>query len=669
MSNSASRPARPRAALALSSLAALGLGACSGAPSAPQRLFAVHNAFEALGMSQLGHITEGSLGEGSTARIPVDVEAQCYTFVAFGGDGARSVELQVQDAQNQRLAGSTTHSGQATVHYCPSARGRVTLALRMAQGSGSYVLGSWRGGPRGGAGATAVAAAETGGTCQSPLPLTLGQAVQGDTSRARNRQTGACLGESEAGELVYSFTLERRMFVSAAVEADFPSGVYIRSDCDSADEEAACVQGESGTTTARAVLEPGTWYVFVDGAGDEEGSFSLTVTGQDVPTPQEVCQQATAITPGQAVTGTTANGPDIFRASCANRAPGPDHVYRLEVPQESRLQLSQETDYDGVLYLRRACAEASTEVACNDDAGDIQHSRINTVLPAGTYYVFTDGFSAGSAGNFTFQADLAPVAGAGTQGDTCQDALPLTPGTSVEGNTFAARDDVQTPCGTQTDGYDLVYRVELQRRSRFTAWFESTDIHQPVLYLARSCAAGAANAAVACRTEALGAEHGLDAIVDAGTYYLVVDTQQARSFGRFRLNSRVEDIAAMERLCRAAPQLRTGVAVTGTTTGDDRFHSRCAGGSASAENLYRLVLRRRSHVVLDAETTNHDGSLYVRRDCLDANTEVECNDDHGDTRHSHIETDLDPGTYTVFVDGFSNHNNGAYTLRPTITPL
>ena len=660
---------------------------CSGAASTQGRFVAVHNAFVALGLNQVGHISEGSLAEGGTARFPMELDAQCHTFVAFGGDGARDIDVSLLDANNQRVAGDTSHDSQATLQFCPPAHGRYTLALRMAAGGGSYVLSSWRGAAHGASGGAAAAAGGSDtGTCQSPIPIQIGQTVTGDTSHGRSANAGSCLGEGTAPELVYSLTLEHRLLVTVAAEQDYDGAIYIRSGCEEPQSEpggTACNDDDNDTSHSRVstVLEPGTYFIFADGYGDAHGSFTLTVTGGDVPSPQEVCQQATALAVGQAVSGQTSGDANVFQGTCAAHTPGPDHVYRLEVPQESRLQLFQESDYDGALYVRRACADTSTELACNDDAEDVQHSRINTVVPPGTYYVFTDGYSAQASGNFTLEADLSPVAGgSGMAGDTCADAQPLTNGQTVDGNTFLAHDDVVTPCGAPQEGYDTVYRLDVTSRSHVRLFLESSDNRQAVIYLTRGCgtaAASAANASIACRAGAIGDDNAVDAVLDRGTYYVVIDSAQPRAFGRYRLTAHIEDIGALERVCRSAPALHTGQTVTGTTSGDDRFQSTCAGGSHNAESLYRVVLRRRSFVrlALTSTTPNYDPSIYLRSNCTDPSTERACNDNvPGDTRHSLIEATLDAGTYTVFIDGFgtsgpnAHPNAGGYSLEVTINP-
>lgn len=653
---------------------------CSGGGILHTRFAAVHNTLTTMGVSQLGPISQGSLAEGATARFPVELDARCHTFVAFG-DGVRDVELNVLDANNQRVAGDNTRDSQATVQFCPPMRGRYTLALRMADGGGGYLLANWQGGSASGG---AAAGAEGGpGTCASAIPITAGQTVTGDTRRAGSHNDGSCVGSDEgeggAPELVYALTLERRQQVTVSVEqgAGYDGTVYVRSgSCEEQSSEApgGCNDDAGDTSHSRVVvaLDPGTHYIFVDGFARNAGTFSMTVTAADIPSVADVCQSAAALTPNTAVTGTfAAQDLDIFQARCGNRTPGPDRVYRLVVPEESRLQLHQESDYDGVLSFRRACADAASEVECNDDAEDQQHARINAIVPAGTYFVFTDAFAAGAAGNYTLQADLAPVAGANTAGDTCADAQVLTPGTPVDGNTFLARDDLRSPCAAATDGYDVVYRMNVAARSRVQLWFDSNDLReQGTITVTRACEAPAL-AQATCRAGALGANRAYDQILDPGDYFVIVDSAAPRRFGRFRLNSRVESAAEVERLCRTAPLLVPGRTVTGTTAGGtDRFQASCAGGARSPERLYRLVVRRRSavRVSVTSTTSGYDPAVFIRQTCAQASTERGCNDDAGDVQHSQVEATLDPGTYTVFVDGYAGNNSGTFSLECQVTP-
>lgn len=657
------------------------LGGCTSAGSSLQNRFAaVHNTLHSMGLSQVGHISEGSLAEGATQRFAINLEAQCYSFVAFGGNGARDIDLTVLDSSNNRVGNDDAHDTQAAVRFCAPARGRYTLAVRMASGGGSFLLANWRGGAASSGGSDS---ADGPGTCRQPLPIAIGQTVSGNTTRAASEQSGSCLpggdddnGGGGAPELVYALTVERRQLVTVSVEqsGNYDGAVYLRAGtCEDPGAEVpqSCNDdfGDVSHSRVSVPLEPGQYFIFVDGYGRNRGQFAMTVTARDVPSLAEVCQNAATLTPNTPVTGQLSTQDlNLFTARCGGGGRGPDRPYRLDVPQESRVQIHQESDYDGVIYVRRACGDAASEVACNDDAEDVQHARINTVLTAGTYYVFTDAYPPQAQGNYTLQADLAPIAGGNTPGDTCADAQPLTPGTPIEGNTLQAHDDLHPTCAAPQDGYDVVYRLDVPNRSRVKVWLDSADLRtSATLTLARDCAQ---LAQATCRPGAVGEQRGIDEVLAAGRYYIIVDSSTPRAFGRFRINSRIENVQEIERLCRTAPLLVPGRTVTGTTSGTDRFQASCAGGARSPENLYRLVLRRRSHVrlALSSTTPGYDAALYIRQNCTSPSSERACNDDAGDPQHSLIETDLDAGTYTVFVDGYSNRNSGSYSLETQVSP-
>ncbi len=679
------------------------LAACTASPNgAYTRMVAAHNALTTQGLAQVGAVSTGTISEGQNFRATQELESGCYTFMAFGSEGVRDVELTVANAQGQTVAQENTHEPQAGVRFCPSSRGRFQITARAAQGGGHVTLSTWRGGAELGRPASGVAGAAVAGgpgSCGEPLPLELGQTVSGDTSQSASRLRASCAA-GDAPEVVYRLRVPRRMQVTLASEQEYDGAIYILRNCASGagpsgdgprgrirapgpqggGNEIACNDDDQQVRRSRIVqvLDPGEYYVVVDGFGDNSGSFTLAATGQDVPSPEELCQQATTLTSGQPVQGDSSREVDGFHAACANNAPGPDRVFRIDLAQESRVQAMLETpNYDGALYIRRACATESSEIACNDDAENTQHARVNTVLPAGPYFVYADAYNASQGGPFTLQVDTAPVAGSGLAGDACGDAQPLAVAaapSNVQGNLLAARDDVQTPCGGGADTPDVVYRVDVRTRGRLKLWFsymdetlrESGGLAVQVL---RSCGSTAANNSLACRAIGPGDDTAVEAVVTPGTYFVVVDAARARAFGRFTLDASLEDSAAMETACRRATVLTPGRTVTGTTAGTDTFHATCAGNARSPENLYRLTLRRRQHVRIEVTSTNpgYDPAIYLRANCADPSTERACVDDTNGTTNAVIEDDLDAGTYTVFVDGFSQNNQGPYTLRADVT--
>lgn len=697
--SSAAHSRRALAGVALTSA----LAACTAAPnSAYTRMIAAHNALTTQGLSQVGAVSTANIGEGQSFRVPSDLEAGCYTFMAFGSEGVRDVELTVVNAQGQTVAQENAHEPQAGVRFCPSSRGRFQVTARAAQGGGLVTLSTWRGGSATesrsiGSGGSGGVVAGGPGSCGEPLPLEFGQTVSGNTAQGSSHLAASCAG-LEAPEMVYRLRVPRRMQVTLASEQEFDGAIYILRQCTASGgpsggrrrmpvpnggggNEIACNDDEDQNARRSRivhVLDPGEYYVVVDGYSDGSGPFTLTASGQDIPSPDELCQQATTLTLGQPVQGDTSREVDGFQASCANRTPGPDRVFRFDLAQESRVQATLETpNFDGALFIRRACAQTNSEIACNDDAESTRQARVNTVLPAGPYFVYADGYSEIASGPFTLQVDSAPVAGAGLQGDTCADAQPINIGaapTSTHGNLLAARDDIQVSCGGGSDTPDVVYRVDVRSRGRLKLFFEYMDqsLREAgglAIAVQRACGATAANNTVACRAVTQGEENVVEAVVTPGTYFVVVDAAQARAFGRFTLNASLEDVAAMESACRRATVLTPGRTVTGTTSGPDMFHATCAGSARSPENLYRLVLRRRSHVRVEVTSTNgnYDPAIYMRANCADPATERACVDDTNGTTNAVIEDDFDAGTYTIFVDGFSQNNSGPYTLRADVS--
>lgn len=661
-----SRPASALSAALLTSAVAATLAAGCPGTGRESRFVAVHNTLEAMGYSQVGHISQGSLAQGDPLRQPVTLEAgACYTFLAIGEGGVTDADLSLVDPSGETVGEDDDTDTQASVYHCAQTTGRYELVLKFEIGGGQYLLASWTGASVGRGGGVGLAARPGGGragTCSNPLPLRADESVSGDTGTGESTLSASC-AEGAAPEMVYSFTLTERAQVSARIESTHDGVLYIQRECGQPSSEAGCNDDAPDTSHSRvdAVLDPGTYFVVVDGYGGNRGTYTLllsTAPGQPI---GQVCADAPVLSAGSPVQGSTVGQADNFRATCGNGAQSPDRVYRLEVPQASRVRVSQQTmHHDGVLHVRRSCDDAATELQCSDDHIDRQHSLLRWSADPGSYWIYADGYASGAAGDFSLQADVAPRAGGGAPWDTCGAAEFLTGPGSRSGDTFAAADDYQPGCAAGTGGPDQFFRFDVSRRSRARISLERAEFGTGVISVMRTC--GDRSTEVACSAGPL------DTVLTAGTYTVVVDGASGDAWGRYDLAVALEDTAPMEAACRGARALRPGTPATGTTVAPDRFQATCASGAMSGENVHKLVVRRRSNVRL-ALTAGHDAVLYLRRDCMDRATEVACNDDNPDQQHSLIEATLEPGTYFVFVDGYGNASHGAYTLESTLTPL
>jgi hypothetical protein len=663
----------------------LGCGGSKG--GIEPRFVAIRNALTTMGMAQMGSVHQGQLQQGGEGRTRVELKSgRCYTFVALGSAQVDNLDVLVLDQAGNEIGRDTTLDRQAAAQACPKRSGEHQVVVRMKAGRGEYLLSTWAGTARGAANAPTAAEGDGAGTCDSPLELDIGRPVQGDTSRGESRMQGECI-RGHAPEQVYRIEIEARSQLSATLQSEFDGALYLLRSCGDMESVVGCNDDAGKGETARSQLEiaavdPGTYYLVVDGYGSQSGEYELIVSMSKLRSIEAVCRDAQSLLPRRPATGSTEGAPDYFHATCAGSASSPDRVYRIDVSRRSRLRVRSQTDYDGALYLRAQCDDPSSELVCNDDAasGDQRHSMVKALVDPGEYYVYADGYSGHNqtqAGTFTLSADLEPDVGSGIRGDSCGDARKLPKG-PVELDMFAARDDLQGTCGG--DGAaDAVYRLEVDRRSRLRVDLKESEF-DGVMYLQRRC--GEPSSELSCVEFPSSASSGprrrrnaraprggtLEAVLQPGAYSLVLDGQREDAFGRVRTEVQVDDLVALERACQSAPLLQPGSTVEGTTLGKgDDFQASCAGRTQSPDAVYRLQLKRRSKVTVRM-SSQFDGALHVRRDCLDAGSEVACNDDHENNRNSRVSKTLDRGMYYVIVDGFRTGNAGDFSLEAEVEP-
>jgi hypothetical protein len=643
------------------------------------RYVAVHNAMAAMGLAQVGPIQQGSLAEGRETRLRIDLGAQCTTIVALGGTGVRDLDVALLDADDKPVAHDTTKDAQAALRTCPDRAGKFTLVVKMAQGGGDFLAATWAGGTSGvGAPATGDAGAMVGtgtGTCDSPIVLGPGT-INGNTRHGESEHAGSC-ASSSSSEIVYLLDVQRRQRVVIDVDATFDSVLYLRRE-NCADEEAeiACNDDanpngpgnkrSSSNRTSRLdeVLEPGKYFVFVDGYNTDAGAYRLKAEMTDVPSLADVCRTARPLSVGK-ISSQLGNAFDNAHASCGDDAKGPDVVHRFDVATRSRVRItSTSSDFSPVVHVRKQCADDKTEVGCEGSGFGSGEATFVGFLDPNSYTVFADSSDKEARGRFTLEAETAPENGSGVPNDACADALPLALiEKRIEGDTFRARDDVGGKCATKGMP-DVVYRFELPRRSRVTAHFVSQE-GAHVLVLAKTC--GDPTSELACSSN-------VDEVLAPGIYSLAVDGTSEEGLGRYAFTFAARDVSAQENACKAPPVIAPGSKTTGTTAGaGDKFMASCAGREevqASADRVFRIDLKQRTRIQLLLSTPTHDGVLALRKSCIDPPrqrapraAEVTCNDNFQDNRHSRIESTLEAGTYFVVVEGQAGKNEGPFTLE------
>ncbi len=656
-------------------LLVVALAACVGASGADiePRYAAVRSTFVAMGMAPIGDAHRGVLARGAIARVPLALDAACATIVAVGGEGVRDVELSLLDPSGRSIGRAATHEPQATLRACVDIAGAYTVVVRMVDGAGAYVAAAWSGGTGAvvvapSAVASSVPDVHATGTCDAPFPLAAGS-VSGNTSRGSSEHHGSC-GRNSAKEIIYQVRIATRTHVRATVHAQFDTILYLRKgSCDDVAGEIACNDDApgGGGSAIDAFLDPGAYFLFVDALGKDEGPYRLAVELKEVPPVAEICRHARTLSFGSPVGGTTVGAFDNASATCGEGAPGLDVPFKLDVPRRARVRVVERSDdVRPVVHVRRVCADDASEVACSAHGASPEEAAFVGVLDPGAYAVFADATARDVAGRYTLRAEMALEQGSGVAGDGCSDAAPLSAPDKPTGDTFLARDDVAGSCGGG-GAPDVVYRVDIARRTRFAAQVESEE-GRHILVLSRAC--GDRSAEIACAAR-------IDEALAPGVYFLAVDGATPSSFGRFTLDVRARDIGAQETACKSPPLLVAGKPLTASTSGaGDKFTTTCGGredAPGTGDRVYRMSLAQKSHVQILLATPTWDGVVALRRSCVDVaasprSSELRCNNDVGDAHHSKIDMTIDAGVYFVVVDGHSAGDEGPFTLEYKVLP-
>jgi hypothetical protein len=232
-----------------------------------------------------------------------------------------------------------------------------------------------------------------------------------------------CVGAANATPLVLPDVEAGTVFVAVEDAPDLVWPVTVRAQVESLVR--ACNNGQDDDGDALIdVLDPGCAFGLdddeahdpsalpecangldddVDGAADYPADpqcrFAGTVTEapsceRDVPT-----SRVDALEALEARLTLRTSGPNLYETSCGAGSRGPEQVVVLTLAERSDVTLRVENnDYDTVLFVRRACDDAATEVGCNDDFNGLASGLDLQGLEAGDYFVFLDGYDRGAGG-------------------------------------------------------------------------------------------------------------------------------------------------------------------------------------------------------------------------------------------------------------------------------
>jgi len=115
------------------------------------------------------------------------------------------------------------------------------------------------------------------------------------------------------------------------------------------------------------------------------------------------CDNAIPISANETVTGETYTFFDSTQSDCSDSF-GSDVVYKLNWLGNANARIKLSSDFDSVLFIRRNCSSASSEIGCADEYYyDSTEELFIENLDSGNYFIWIDGASNTESGQYTLQ--------------------------------------------------------------------------------------------------------------------------------------------------------------------------------------------------------------------------------------------------------------------------
>ncbi len=528
----------------------------------------------------------------------------------------------------------------------------------------------------------------------------------GNLVSGKANQTPSCGGASVNGpEHIYKLYLTQPSILNATLFSVQESEVvlYLRKTCDAASSELACSAADRHAFTGfgSQALTPGTYYLFADmkQASSNEAGFGLVL---------EAFAPATNHTCATAQTLTLTNGkahveiPEIGASShttsgTCTEMPGPELVYKVNVPANSMIAIDVHSPSSIVpgVYFRKACDPEDTsenELFCsgldgsNNSNWGKQLSLSKTVKLAGEYFLYIDTALAGTHGALSFDLAITPMHFL-PENDYCADPFPSSAKLAFSYDQASAAGRIEDASNLSAGkckvmpGPDKVYSFTLPfRRSmlaKLTAEFASG------LYLRSACAEresefGPLPCATGSANKTITVGHPN---LEAGTYYLWVDSTDAAATGAFNLSVSLGDVSVVMtgdtcelpgiplEYVSTSPTAQKATSIGNTLLADSTTTGTCAS-MLGGDLYYELHLESAKKVDIKLTPLGSwtGPALVLRTACGDTSliSQLGCTSATNSNALTLTKRSLPAGDYVIWVETLANAQRGEFMLEVTL---
>lgn len=389
--------------------------------------------------------------------------------------------------------------------------------------------------------ATGAQPARVAEPCARAIALTPGAVLRADSSLGSHEFAPSCVRGS-APACVFSLDVAERSELRVSLESSNFDGALALYGAGEPPRELRCVDDAPSGDVHHARFElavaPGRYWVVVDGTNGEAGEFELFSELEPLPSVSAACARPRELASASSTRDSTRGGINLFSATCGGGAQGPEHVYELTLERPGRIRVRQQAEYDGSLYLRAHCEDASSELACNDDFGSSARSLISAKLNAGAYYLFSDSYSREQSGPYVLaleRIDEPEPLGARESCDRSASSPALRAGLR-EVDTFYGASALAGSCGGE-GAPELLVPIHVESPVTLIAVLEELELNA-VMYLRGSCSEAASELAcyVAPRIDrtpddSQSSPPALVVPLTPGDYTLVIDGYEPSEMG------------------------------------------------------------------------------------------------------------------------------------------
>lgn len=492
--------------------------------------------------------------------------------------------------------------------------------------------------------------------CDDPLDVSAGGFFMLDTRGAAPDYRGSCGGTG--GDLVATFTLTEERSVSIEAEGDLSNVTLgLRTECDAALSELACVRGYPASLRRRS-LAPGTYFVIIESAFPGEVGLAVAFDEPIPPVTNDRCDAPIDVSAGGTFAASFVEVDDSTMTGCGFSGTG-DLIYTFTTTEPRDVEITALSTTGEALSwaIRTGCEDATSELRC---AYGAPASGRHHELPAGTYFLVVEGSSFRDVDlqlDVRFHPPTPPA-----PGDLCSDPLPLELGVAATGTLADKQDDLDVSCGFHYR--DAVHTFTLPSASDVRVELDTGGYGN--MSVRAACDDGASELRCASGNPTRALLRGLD----AGTYYVIAEASRGRGYS-LQVDASpptpVVEVSGNEDCASAHPVPAGGGLFRGhTSTMSNDYTSRCGSGARSPDAVYTLTLDALKRVVLSTEGSAFDTVLHVHRDTCTSDGELLCNDDELGLATSLIDTTLAAGTYFIVVDGWGGFSSGEYYLEVTV---